>query len=399
MIHCKFCEEKGRGEKKSMPGWYTALESELPVRLPEIDDYKPKGDGTSPLSNAPEGWQETECPGCGKKAQRELDISDTFLDSAWYFLRYPSVDNEQSPWGSKVTKKWLPVDAYIGGAEHAVLHLLYARFVTMAFKDWGMVDFEEPFPYLFGHGLIIKDGAKMSKSRGNVVIPDDYIKKFGSDAFRMYLMFLGPFDRGGDFKDSGIEGMRRFIEKVWRLSQVQSTNSKDRDGEKVLRKMHQTIKKVTKDIEGFKYNTAISAIMEYVNLLREQVPKSEDNKSDSPKQWHEAIRVLVLLLAPFAPHMTEEIWVNVLGEKYSIHKAPWPEYDVKYIKVDNVEIVIQVNGKLRNTLKVTSDKSKVKEEVLKLARGDEKIKKWISGKKIKKEIFVPGKLVNFVVAG
>jgi len=415
MIFCKECEAKSKGEKKSMPGWYTVPEKDLPIKLPDIEDYKPKGDGTSPLSNAPKSWREVDCPGCGSKARRELDVSDTFLDSSWYFLRYPSVENTKKPWEEKVTKKWLPVDAYIGGAEHAVLHLLYARFVTMAFNDWGLLGFEEPFPYLFGHGLLIKDGAKMSKSKGNVVVPDVYIAKYGADTLRLYLMFLGPYDRGGDFRDTGIEGMRRFVEKVWQLVKIQnspqaSEKLKPQDEKKLLRKMHQTIKKVTEDIDEFKYNTAISAIMEYVNALRAQLSISKriapsfaysqfPNKKGRGKSnvWKQALKTLALLIAPFAPHLAEEIWVEVLGEKFSIHKAPWPKYDAKYIKVERVEIVIQVNGRLRSTFQLHSGQASDKQKVLQKAIEDEKIKKWIEGKKIKKEIFIPGKLVNFVI--
>jgi leucyl-tRNA synthetase len=400
LIFCKDCEEKGKGEKKDMPGWYTVSEKDLPVILPDIKEYKPKGDGTSPLSNAPESWREVDCPDCGSKARRELDVSDTFLDSSWYFLRYPSVENTEKAWGKKEVERWLPVNAYIGGAEHAVLHLLYSRFVTMAFADWGLLSFEEPFPFLYGHGLLIKDGSKMSKSRGNVVVPDDYIAKYGADTLRLYLMFIGPFDRGGDFRDTGIEGMRRFTEKVWGLYQVSDSQIKIANEDDLLRKMHQTIKKVTEDIDKFHYNTAISAIMEYVNTLKAQVSdgktENKDNK-EAPEVWKEALRILALLVAPFAPHLAEEVWVEKLGEKFTIHKSPWPAYDAKYIKVEHVEIVVQVNGRLRSTIVFNLEEAKDKKKVLLKVKEDEKIKKWIEGKKIKKEIFVPEKLVNIVV--
>jgi leucyl-tRNA synthetase len=397
MIYCKDCEEKGKGEKKNMPGWYTVSEKNLPVILPDIKEYKPKGDGTSPLSNASKSWREVDCPGCGSKARRELDVSDTFLDSSWYFLRYPSVEKTEEPWGKKAVEKWLPVDAYIGGAEHAVLHLLYSRFVTMAFADWGLLDFEEPFPFLYGHGLLIRDGAKMSKSKGNVVVPDDYIAKYGADTLRLYLMFIGPFDRGGDFRDTGIEGMRRFVEKVWGLYQVSGSQIQIVNEEDLLRKMHQTIKKVTEDIDKFHYNTAISAIMEYVNILKTQVSSGEKNNKKTPDLWRKALKTLALLVAPFAPHLAEEAWVDKLGEKYSIHKSSWLAYDAKYIKVEHIEIVVQVNGRLRSTIVFDSKHAKDKKKVLLKVIEDERIKKWIGGKKIKKEIFVPGKLVNIVV--
>jgi len=358
--------------------------------LPDIKDFKPKGDGTSPLHNAPESWKKVKCPKCGEMAERELDVSDTFLDSSWYFLAYPNLDTKEwkglpsaklGPFNKEIIKKWFPVDAYIGGAEHAVLHLLYARFVTMVLKDLGYLDFEEPFPFLFGHGLIIKDGAKMSKSKGNIVNPDEYINKFGADALRMYLMFLGPYDQGGDFRDTGIEGMNRFLNRIWKLF-----DEKPRDGvdEEVNIKVHQTIKKVTQDIENFKYNTAISAIMELVNVLRE---KGADKN---------ALVVLCKLLAPLTPHIAEEMWVNLLGQKFTIHTSEWPKHDVDLAKETTNVIVIQVNGKLRGSITVDSKQSKSKEEITKTAQEDVKVAKQLKGKKIKNVIFVPGKVINFV---
>ena len=408
MINCSDC------------GWQPVSEKDLPILLPDIQDFKPQGDGTSPLHNAPESWKVVNCPKCGKKANRELDVSDTFLDSSWYFLAYPNLDTKEwksseSPLNNEITKRWLPVNAYIGGAEHAVLHLLYARFVTMFLMDEGHVDFEEPFPFLFGHGLIIKDGAKMSKSKGNIVNPDEYISKFGADTLRLYLMFLGPYDSGGDFRDSGIEGMRRFVNKVWVLADALRGIKLSANDNDVLRiKMHQTIKKVTDDISEFKYNTAISAIMEYVNLLRDvaneyqksnikiqnEISKLENEKINRQiryAEWDEALRTLILLLAPFAPHMAEEIWVNILGREFSVHKAPWPEYDEKLTVESTVEIPVQVNGKLRGTLQVELERSEDKEFIISSAKSDSKIGQWLEGKKIKKEIFVPGRLVNFVV--
>ena len=375
MIHC------------NDDGWVPVPDSDLPVLLPDIKDFKPKGDGTSPLHNASESWKKVKCPKCGKMAERELDVSDTFLDSSWYFLRYPSTRSARSgqlPFDPEITKKWLPVDAYIGGAEHAVLHLLYARFVTMVLKDLGYLAFEEPFPFLFGHGLIIKDGAKMSKSKGNVVNPDEYINKFGADALRAYLMFLGPFDQGGDFRDTGIEGMKRFLGRVWNLFE----NPKKATGgdlQKVCFKAHQTIKKVTKEISQFKYNTSIASIMELTNLVSE---KGADNK---------ILKCLVQLLAPFAPHLSEEIWVSVLGQPFSVHKAPWPVYNAKYTQSEFASVIIQINGKTRAVLQIDADMSKDKEKVIGLAKKDEKIAKWLKDSKIKKEIFVDGKLVNFVI--
>jgi len=429
-------------------GWYPVDEKELPVKLPYIKDYRPKGTGVSPLATKKD-FYEVDCPACGQKARRETDVSDTFLDSSWYFLRYPSVglDSQAAtrslPWDPEVTKKWLPVDMYIGGAEHSVLHLLYSRWITMVFKDLGLINFEEPFERFYAHGLIIKDGAKMSKSKGNVVIPDDYIRKYGADTLRAYLMFLGPFDAGGDFRDTGIEGMRRFIERVWRLFNEHGgvILAEEKDARDVLIKMHQTIKKVTEDIQNLRYNTAIAAMMEFVNLLYEKTQNSvtsssllrsklasreaadDQNSSDSQPghsaalqknpsrstalhrsgagkircaEWDEALRNLAKLLAPFAPHMTEEIWVNLLGEEFSIHTSSWPKYDADLTKETQIVVVIQVDGKVRGQLTLESSRARDKKEVIELARKDSKIQKWLKKKKIKKVIFVPEKIVNFV---
>ena len=371
MINCEDC------------GWQPVPENDLPVMLPDIKNFKPEGNGTSPLHNAPESWKKVKCPKCGKGAERELDVSDTFLDSSWYFLRYPSIGSETEnklPFDPEIIKKWLPVNAYIGGAEHAVLHLMYARFVTMVLKDLGYLDFEEPFPFLFGHGLIIRDGAKMSKSKGNVVNPDEYITKFGADTLRTYLMFLGPYNQGGDFRDTGIEGMGRFLGRVWRLATGEMREQKL----EVRSKLHQTVKKVTEDISKFKYNTAIASIMELVNTL------TEDGAD------RETLKTLTLLMSPFAPHMMEEIWVEYLHMPFSVHKASWPSYEAKYIVQNEVTVVIQINGKVRSQMIVNSEQSMVEEKMTEMAKKDTKITKYLEGAKIKNIIFVSGKLLNFV---
>ncbi|MDP3994778.1 MAG: class I tRNA ligase family protein [bacterium] len=412
MIYCPTCATlQGRTLKGG--GWYPVPEENLPVLLPEIKDYKPEGTGKGPLDNHPE-FYEVACPECGGKAKRETDVMDTFVDSSWYFLRYPSVGSESKssllPFDLEITKKWLPVDLYFGGAEHSVLHLMYARFVTMVLHDLGFIDFEEPFSKFFAHGLVIKDGAKMSKSRGNVVNPDEYISKYGSDALRLYLMFMGPMDGYPDFRDTGIEGMRRFVERVWRLFENFQSDSalstadaglrpitKDASftssNSDILVKLHQTIKKVTEDIEVFKYNTAISSIMELINVISDASVQKHTRQVESANTW----RVLCRLLAPFAPHMAEEIWHTVLGQKSSIHTSPWPEYDPKYLKVDNVTIVIQVDGKLRGQIQLKAENSKNKEEAEKLAKKEQTVSKYILGKQIKKTVFVEGKLINFVI--
>jgi len=367
-------------------GWWPVSEKDLPVVLPELSDWEPQGEGKGPLAAHPE-FYETKCPHCGADAVRETDVSDTFLDSAWYFLRYPTVgldDSNEAAFDKDVTRTWLPVDLYFGGAEHSVLHLMYARFTTMVLYDLGYLSFDEPFPKFFAHGLMIKDGAKMSKSRGNVVNPDSYIEKYGADTLRLYLVFMGPMDGSPDFRDEGIEGMARFVRRVWELAN--SKLSEDTKSLEVIR--NQTIKKVTEDIEAFKYNTALAQIMIYVNSIKEQF----DTKKSISK---EDIKILTLLLAPFAPHLTEEVWHEVLGEKNSIHIANWPKFDEKYIREDKVTIPVQINGKLRGTIAVNIEDSKDKEKIVTLAKKDESVSKWIMGE-IKKIVFIPGKLLNFV---
>ncbi|HUV42936.1 MAG TPA: leucine--tRNA ligase [Patescibacteria group bacterium] len=369
MINCSKC------------GWQPVPEKDLPVKLPYLKNWKPLGTGVSPLAQAKD-WVKVKCPKCGDLAERETDVSDTFLDSAWYFFRYTSTDKKKVAFDKKRVKKWLPVEMYIGGQEHAVLHLMYTRFLTMVFKDLGLIDFEEPFKHFYAHGLIIKDGAKMAKSRGNVIIPDNYIKKFGSDALRCYLMFLGPFNQGGDFRDQGITGMYRFMSRVWRISQKFEEKG-DSQEKKVI---HQTIKKVTRDIEKLHYNTAIASIMEFVNFLYQEKRVSQ-----------EAIEILALLMAPFAPHVAEEIWCEVLKNKFSVHQQKWPEFDEKMIKEEKALIIIQINGKLRGQIEVSSNQASQQVEVEKLAKKEKNVAKHLEKKKVKKVVFVSGKLINFVV--
>lgn len=409
MIYCKHCATlkgqtfKGKSAEgltlqDDMAGWYHVPEEDLQVLLPDIKDYKPEGTGRGPLANYPDFYK-TKCPKCGGDADRETDVMDTFVDSSWYFLRYPSTRSARSgqvPFDPEITKAWLPVDLYFGGAEHSVLHLMYSRFVTMVLFDLGLIDFEEPFLKFFAHGLMIKDGAKMSKSKGNVVNPDHYIEKYGADTLRLYVMFMGPMDGSPDFRDTGIEGMSKFLKRIWKLFTQNSDRlprggRMDSSGVDVVRtKMHQTTLKVTKDIQEYKYNTAIAAIMELVNTI------SFVDSGSSLLRGEVGI-VLCKLLAPFAPHMMEEIWHEVLGQKGSIHIAPWPKYDKKYLKEENKIIIIQVNGKLRSEIIVDNKLSTDEKLVLKLAKEDIKVAKWLKDGKVKKEIFVSGKLVNFVI--
>ncbi len=358
-------------------------EKDLPVELPLIEDFRPDDTGVSPLARHEE-WYFVKCPQCGSQARRETDVSDTFLDSAWYHLRYPSTEFHDRPFDAARTKKWLPVSSYIGGNEHAVLHLLYSRFICMVLADLGHLHFESPYPKFRAHGLIVKDGAKMSKSRGNVVVPDTYIQQWGADTFRMYLMFLGPFQDGGDFRDSGIVGQRRFLEKVWAL--VHEAAAKGGEGTApaaVLQKLHRTIRKVGADTEALQYNTAIAAMMEYVNDLREQGAGSR-----------ELIEPLVIMLAPYAPHVAEELW-SVLGHDTSIFEARWPTHDERLASAGDVEIAVQVNGKLRSRL--TVPRGMAEKDVLARVLADEAVRKFVDGQPLKKVVYVQDRLVNLVV--
>ena len=382
MIFCESCAFKGKGEQKGMPGWYAVPEKDLPVKLPNIKEFRPKGKGESPLASV-KSFYETKCPHCGAKARRETDVSDTFLDSAWYFLRYPSAHHAKGPWDKAVTRKWLPVNMYIGGAEHAVLHLLYSRFVTMALHDFGFLHFEEPFTKFRAHGLMIKEGAKMSKSKGNVVNPDDYVKRFGADTLRMYLMFLAPFEQGGDFRDAGILGISRFLERIWRLGErTCKTGSRAKTEETLLRALHRTVKKVTGDIESLQYNTSISALMVFLN------------EAEAKGMRKEEFGMLLKLIAPFAPHITEELW-HMAGNKGSIHIAPWPAFDAKKLVEETFELVVQVNGKFRTTLVMPRNVSE--KEAHARARKEKSVEDMLSGREPKKVIFVPNRLINFVI--
>ncbi len=401
MIFCEACERSGKswfdtdeGKKVQNPGemagWYPA--PDLPVKLPYVEDYKPMGTGKAPLANYPD-FYETTCPGCGGKAVRETDVSDTFLDSAWYFLRYLATDSNEAPFPSNKfedpklhgRERFLPVTMYIGGAEHSVLHLLYARFVTMVLKDLGYIDFEEPFSRFYAHGLIIKDGAKMSKSKGNVINPDEYIKKYGADAVRCYLLFLGPFNQGGDFRDTGMEGMFKFIKRVWALFTIQeTTGAEPSDTAKSM--MNETVKGVTEDLEELRYNTAIAKLMIWYNFLVKQEQIS-----------HKEAETYLQLMAPLAPHMTEELW-SMLGKKFSIHNSDWPTFDEKQIVHEKINLAVQVNGKLRGVLVLDQSASKDEKSVRELAEKDPSIAKFLEGKTIRKVIYVVGKILNFVVS-
>jgi leucyl-tRNA synthetase len=314
-------------------------------------------------------------------ARRETDVSDTFLDSAWYFLRYPSTDRHDVVMDPDLTLKWLPVDTYIGGNEHAVLHLMYTRFITMALHDIGLIPFEEPFKKFRAHGLIIKDGAKMSKSRGNVVNPDQYLDQHGADVFRMYMMFLGPYEEGGDFRDEGISGIRRFLDAVWRL--VRELDPAAQAPEALRRATHRAIRKVGEDFEHLRYNTAIAALMTLLNDIRRLGP---------PDRW--VIETLLVLLTPLAPHICEELW-ETLGHSTTICAARWPSFDPALLVEDTVVMAVQVNGKVRGRIEVARDTREA--DVIAAALADEAVKTFIDGKPIRRQVVVPGRLVSLVI--
>ena len=361
-------------------------EDQLPVVLPYVEDFRPTGTAEAPLA-AVESFVKTDCPSCGREARRETDVCDNFLDSSWYFLRYPSTEFDDRPFDKELTKKWLPVSAYIGGKEHSVLHLLYSRFITMALHDMGHLEFEEPFKRFRAHGLLILDGSKMSKSKGNVVRPDSYFVSHGADTLRTYLMFSGPFEQGGDFSDTRIGGAARFLSRVWEfvqryLGQDAHNGEFPADAQQAL---HSTIKRVTHDIADLKYNTAIAALMEYANQLQSR-----------PALHGDEIRALLLLVAPFAPYMTEELWEQIGGD-YSIHQAAWPEADDALAQASEVSIAVQINGKTRDVLQ--ADAGSDEEAVVALAQQSERIQRHLDGKAVVKTIYVPDRLLNFVTRG
>jgi leucyl-tRNA synthetase len=355
-------------------------ERDLPVVLPYIQDFRPDDSGTSPLARHEE-WYRVACPKCGGEARRETDVSDNFLDNSWYFLRYPSTDRDDVPFDPALTKKWLPVNSYIGGNEHAVLHLMYSRFITMVLHDLGHLSFEEPFPRFRAHGLIVKDGAKMSKTKGNIINPDEYINAWGADTFRMYLMFLGDYLQGGDFRDASISGVNRYLNRLW--SSVADHKTDGAPDPAVMSALHRTIKKVGDDIPKLGYNTAIAALMEYMNTLRE-----------GERHPHRAeVEPLVQLTSPFAPHIAEELWER-MGHTGSVFDAGWPKYDPALIASETVTYAVQVNGKLRGTIDLAPDVSQ--DAAVAAALADPQIRRHITGEP-KRVVFVPKKLLNFVL--
>lgn len=389
IIYCEKCGEVPVPEK------------DLPVLLPENVDFHPTG--PSPLALC-ESFVNTTCPKCGGPARRETDTMDTFVCSSWYYLRYCSPWEKDKPFDPEDVKYWMPVDQYIGGVEHAILHLLYSRFFTKVLNDLGLIPFREPFTNLFAQGMVTKDGAKMSKSKGNTVSPREIIQKYGTDTVRLFILFAGPPELDMEWSDQGVEGAFRFLNRVWNIAKEiidlqsdQQTSCNENWMKNLERKVHQTIYKVDRDTkERFHFNTAISAIMELVNELSESL-RSLKEKGVHPKEknlmmW--ALKQMTSVLNPFAPHLTEEIW-SLLGEKGFLSLAPWPEYDAQKMLTETVIIVVQVNGKVRSKIEINRDASK--EAVLERALEDDKIQNQLNQKKIQKVIYVPNKLINLVV--
>ena len=367
-------------------------EDQLPVWLPENVQFKSTGE--SPLRYEPD-FLNTTCPVCGGPAIREADTMDTFIDSSWYFLRYADPHNSEAAWSPEKLQKWLAVDQYVGGVEHAILHLLYSRFFVKALHDMGHVDFDEPFLRLFHQGMVLgSDGQKMSKSRGNVEAPDKYISKYGADTVRSYMMFIGPFDAGGSFKAENLEGILRFLNRFWSLVNEawpdNARNMETRESKAIERLRHKTIKRITEDLNNFHFNTALAALMECNNAL---IKQQHDAVAQSTA-YHRALETMMQLLAPFAPHITEELWQQT-GHTGSIHKTDWPAYDETLTQDEAFTLVVQVNGKLRERIEVAADISE--QEVRELVLSNPRVATFIGEATIQKIIYIPGRLVNVVV--
>jgi len=366
-------------------GMVPVPEEDLPVLLPEDAEFTPTGESPLKLHG---GFRNTTCPQCGGPAERETDTMDTFVDSSWYQYRYLSPHYDEGPFDRERGERWLPVDQYTGGIEHATGHLLYTRFFTKVMRDLGLVDFGEPMLRLFNQGIILgEDAEKMSKSRGNVVNPQDLVDRYGSDALRDFLMFIGPWNQGGPWDGRGIEGVARFLRRAHSLA-AGSESSGTADPGELDRRTARLVKKVTEDLEAFRFNTALAALMEHTNYLlavRDKVGEED---------WREALRTFVLVLAPFAPHHAEEMW-ELMGLPYSVHEQAWPEWDEGLIAEEEITLVVQVNGKLRDRIEAPAD---VSEELAKeLALASAKVRPHIEGREIRKSVYVPGRLVNFVV--
>ena len=370
IVHCDAC------------GAVPVHETELPVELPYLADFQPDDSGVSPLARAKD-WFETPCPRCAAPAHRDTDVTDNFLCSGWYYLRYPSTDRDDRALDAELTRKWLPVDCYIGGNEHAVLHLMYARFLTMALADMGELDFDEPFTRFRAHGIIIRDGRKMAKSRGNIVRPDDVMAEYGADTMRLYLLFMGPYDQTADYQSRGIQGPHGFLNRLWQSVLEAAPGEPDA---KVDRALHRTIKQVSEQVPALQFNTAIAAMMEYLNAVRAG--------GRTPKQLE--LTPLVVMLAPFAPHVAEELYQRLGHHGGLFDQARWPTYDAAKTVDATLTMVVQVNGKTRGRIEVAADADEA--AVIAEARRQDNVARHLGDATVRKSVVVKGRLVNLVVA-
>ncbi len=373
IIHCADC------------GPVPVPEADLPVELPHLQDFRPDDSGESPLTRA-EAWHRAPCPTCGKAAERDTDVTDNFLCSGWYFLRYPSAGRDDAAMDPKLTAKWLPVDSYIGGNEHAVLHLMYARFLTMALHDLGVIDFDEPFRRFRAHGLLIREGRKMSKSKGNVIVPDAIIDEYGADAMRLYLMFLGAYEQGGDYRGAGIQGPYGFLNRLWQSVAEADLDEDAPPAAEVERSLHRTIKQVTEQVAELQFNTAIAAMMEYMNVVR----------AGGRRPRVAELLPLVVMVAPFAPHIAEELHERLGFAQSLFTSACWPNFDPAKLVEATQNIAVQVNGKVRGQVQVPADTGE--DAVRAAAERESNVARHLAGKRIRKVIYVPNKLVNLVAA-
>ncbi len=369
-------------------------QDQLPVLLPDHVDFKPTGE--SPLRYVPEFYN-TTCPICAGPATRETDTLDTFICSSWYFLRYCDPGNREAPWSQDKVDQWMPVDMYIGGPEHAVMHLLYARFFVKALRDMGHLTFDEPFKRLFHQGMVLgSDNQKMSKSRGNVIAPDAVISQYGADAVRCYLMFMGPFDQGGPWNNQGVEGIARYLNRLWNVAifaeSLPATAKADATPHDITRQQHKVIKRITEHYAHLRFNTALAAAMELTNTL--SAARESGEAAQHPTAYREAVAALVRLLAPLAPHLTAELWQR-MGHTASVHDQDWPTFDEALTQDAIITVPVQVNGKLRATVEVAADADEA--TIRAVAEGDAKVQPYLEDKTIRKVIYVPGKLINFVV--
>jgi leucyl-tRNA synthetase len=375
IVHCESC------------GLVPVPDDQLPVELPDVTDYRPKG--KSPLASA-ENWVRTTCPGCGGEARRETDTMDTFVDSSWYFLRYCDPHNDRAPFDREIAARWMPVDQYIGGIEHAILHLLYARFFVKALTDMGHLDVQEPFARLFTQGMITRSGAKMSKSKGNTVSPEEIIERHGADTARCYVLFLGPPSQDADWQDEGVGGVHRFLSRLWTAAKdaPEADLGTDQNAPSpLLRKAHWAIDKVTRDMQDrFAFNTAIAAVMELVNEIYRQ------RGSVPAEHVRFAVATAGSLIFPFAPHLGAEVYEHMTGRR--VWEEPWPEADPALLASEEILLVVQLNGKLIDRLAAPAEASR--EQLEEIARASDKLVARLNGQEIVKAVVVPGKLVNFV---